>query len=127
MNKKSIRRRLAAAPTFVLRTAMILACVCCVLSAGAASAQCSQKARALGKCPPTHVIPKEKTSVRVAGATPITASTPKTATKIVRTGPGGPSPIEHSDKNALNPQPIPPGHVLHPLPPPGAPNQGGGH
>ena len=127
MNTKSIRRRLAAAPTFVLRTGMILACVCCVLSAGVASAQCSEKARALGKCPPTHVIPKEKTSVHVAGTTPITASTPKTATKMVRTGPGGPSPIEHSDKNALNPQPIPPGHVLHPLPPPGAPNEGGGH
>jgi hypothetical protein len=27
----------------------------------------------------------------------------------------------------LNPQPIPPGHVLHPLPPPGAPNEDGGH
>lgn len=117
---------LTVIPRFGLRATMIIACVCCLLGAGVASAECSDKARALGKCPPAHATPKAKTNVHVAGTTPITA-TPKTTTRIVRTGPGGPSPIQHSGKNALNPQPIPPGHVLHPLPPTGAPNEGGGH
>ncbi len=127
MSMKSTHHPLNAVPRFALCTGLVLACVCGVLSADIASAECSEKARALGKCPPTHAIPKAKSNVHVAGTTPIQANTPKTATKIVRTGPGGPSPIQHSGKNALNPQPIPPGHVLHPLPPPGAPNEGGGH
>ena len=126
MNTTSIHH-MTATPRFVLRAGMILACVCCAFSSCLASAQCSDKARALGKCPPVHAISKEKTSVHVAGTTPIAASAPKTTTKIVRTGPGGPSPIQHSGKNALNPQPIPPGHVLHALPPPGSPNEDGGH
>ena len=126
MNTKS-NHLLTATPNVGLRALMILACVGCVFCAGVASAECSEKARALGKCPQAHAVLKAKTNVHVAGTTPITAGAPKTATKMVRTGPGGPSPIEHSGKNALNPQPIPPGHVAHPLPPPGAPNEGGGH
>lgn len=126
MNTTATHHMFTATPRFVLRTGMILACAC-AFSSGVASAQCSDKARALGKCPPVHAIPKEKTSVHVAGTTPITASVPKTTTKIVRAGPGGPSPIQHSGKNALNPQPIPPGHALHAQPPPGSPNEDGGH
>jgi hypothetical protein len=104
------------------------AAICCVLGIGTASAKCSDKARALGKCPPpSHVEPKMKTSVHGAGATPVTAGQPKTARRNSTLPPGvGPSPVEHSGKNALNPQPIPPGHPIHPLPAPEA-NGPGGH
>lgn len=99
------------------------------LASGFASAECSQKARALDKCPPPpHVMPKSKFTGHVAGTTPFATNKPQPVTKMRKTGPlPGPSPIEHSDKNALNPQPIPPGHPVHALPPLGEPHQGGGH
>ncbi|HVV96200.1 MAG TPA: hypothetical protein VHC92_03565 [Rhodanobacteraceae bacterium] len=121
---KDIRR-----DTLKIRLRIVAAAaICCVLGIGTASAKCSDKARALGKCPPpTHVQPKMKTSVHGAGATPVTAGQPKTARRNSTLPPGvGPSPVEHSGKNALNPQPIPPGHPIHPLPAPEA-NGPGGH
>ncbi|HVT31086.1 MAG TPA: hypothetical protein VHE32_00450 [Rhodanobacteraceae bacterium] len=104
------------------------AALCCTLGAGTAWAKCSDKARALGKCPPrTHVQPKMRSNVHGAGATPVTTDKPKTLRRNSMRAPGvGPSPVERSDKNALNPQPIPPGRPIHPLPPPEA-NGSGGH
>jgi hypothetical protein len=95
------------------------------LTTGVASAECSEKARALGKCPQAHAMPKAKTSVHAAGTSPISAGAPKTLTKNHGVPGVGPSPIQHSDKNALNPQPIPPGRPLHPLPP--VSDEAGGH
>ncbi len=112
-------------PRFASRLVAIITIACCVLGARVASADCSEKARALGKCPQTHAVPKAKSNVHLAGASPV-ATAPKTATKHHGVPGVGPSPIEHSDKNALNPQPIPPGRPVHPLPPPGT-NEPGGH
>lgn len=100
-----------------LRLAAAIALGCAALTAGVASAECSEKARALGKCPQAHAMPKAKSSVHVAGTSPISAGAPKTLTKNHGVPGVGPSPIQHSDKNALNPQPIPPGRPVHPLPP----------
>jgi len=107
------------------RLAALVAVACAALCAGPASAGCSEKARALGKCPQAHAQTKAKSNTHVAGTTP-TVGAPKTLSKNHGVPGVGPSPIEHSDKNALNPQPIPPGRPVHPLPPTGA-DEAGGH
>lgn len=131
--------RTNALPTFTYATmrlgarmAVVLACF--AFGSGVASAECSQRARMAGKCPPPpHVQPKSKFVGPVAGTTPLTTTShAQPVTKMRRTSPvPGPSPIEHKsavsdralEKSALNPQPIPPGRPLHPLPP----AEGGGH
>lgn len=127
MNTHSKRNATIAATRFALRAAAALACL--VLGAGVASAECTPRQHVAGKCPPpSHVTAKSTFSGHVAGTTPLGTKKPRPVTKMRRTGPlPGPSPIEHSDKNALNPQPIPPGHPLHPLPPLGETREAGGH
>jgi hypothetical protein len=111
-----------------LRGLAIIAGAACALYASVAAADCSAKARALGKCPPPSAAPlKAKSNAHLSNFTTRTAHVSKPPPTMRRTGPGvGPGPIEHSGTHALNPQPIPPGHLRHPLPPPGSPNENGG-
>jgi hypothetical protein len=105
----------------------IVAALVFAFSAQIASADCSDKARALGKCPHPKTL-TAKSNAPEMGAVPLTHhNSPQTTPKRVKGPVIGPSPIQHSGNNALNPQPIPPGHPIHPLPPPGDQHDGSGH
>jgi hypothetical protein len=127
MNTHSKRNATIATTRFAVRAGAALACL--ALGTGLASAECTQRQHVAGKCPPPpHATAKSTFAGHVAGTTPFGAKKAQPVTKMRRSGPPpGPSPIEHSDKNALNPQPIPPGHPVHPLPPLGQTHEGGGH
>lgn len=106
--------------------------------ASTAAAECSPKARALGKCPPPahSTVLKSKSYAHGAGVVPQPAAStdhralPKTRDRLKSGPPVGPGPAEHTGRNegmrALNTQPIPPGRT-HRAPPRVEPGAPGGH
>lgn len=131
MNRQpNLRAEPVAPPTQAMRAvrAITLATVAfCALGAQIASADCEDKTKGHGKCPHPKAL-TAKSNAHGMTAVPLTHHNVTQTTPKIHAGPGiGPSPVQHSGNNALNPQPIPPGYPIHPLPPPGEQQEGGGH